>query len=158
MSTNLPSSDDVLERHQFYAAIHAEANATKENIDRIRETIARVHTRLDVANTAQIQLHDRANTTEVRNRTLALAVVIIWGAISGIAGWAWDKSSSKVEQYITKIELIENSVNDLKREKEKIAEDRLAVAALRRELKTMRDDFSEHASAINTNTKPQKGR
>ena len=144
MAINLPTSDDVLERHQFYAAAHADIANIHEKVSSHHESIHRVHSRMDVIALAGETQKLEQIKTETRNRTLAAAVVVAWTVISGAFSWAWDKSSSKVEIYVAKFEKVEKDFAELraenirlKEETSKLKEDALQVNSIKRTMTTL---------------------
>jgi cell division protein FtsB len=143
MPLTLPDSDDVLERHQFYAATSAQIDNLKLANQHQSDSIHRVHERLDKVAENFITTKEVLTNTETRNRTIAASVVVAWTLISGVFGWMWDKSSSKVDQFITKIEQQEKIIAELSRERETIKTELAQSASSRRILVTMQQDIEE---------------
>ncbi len=146
MRVNLPNSDDVLERHQFYAAINANQSAIIDDADRSHASVHRLHERMDSLVIRQQEIHEEISKTETRNKTVAAAVIVAWTMISGAFGWMWDKSSSKIEAYVTKIEQQEKIISDLVRDREKNQAEINSIVVLKRRIETMQKDFDDHVA------------
>lgn len=139
MSTKVdpPRSDDLLERHQFYAAVSAELATLEDKDARHHESIGRVHARLDETHKTEEATREQLITTETRNRTLAASVVFILTAISGTFGWIFDKSATKIEQFATKFEQMEKTYQTQKHELERLVELRETVSRLDRSVRNL---------------------
>ena len=148
MPIDLPSSDDVLERHQFYAAINAQQNAIISESDRAHGSVHRLHERMDSLVVRQQEIHEEISKTETRNKTIASAVIVAWVAISGIFSWMWDKSSSKVDTYINQIQKQEKEIAELTRDREAMKIELQTAAATRRLLTTLQSDLDELSKRV----------
>jgi cell division protein FtsB len=144
MQVNLPNSDDVLERHQFYAASHAQQGSMSDGIARVNDSVHRLHVRMDTQVERLTNIHEELGTTETRNKTIASAAIVAWIVISGAFGWMWDKSSTKIEVYLTKIEQQEKLLTELSREREAMKQELAAMAATKRLLSTLQQDLDNH--------------
>jgi len=148
MSIDLPSSDDVLERHQFYAAINAQQNAIISESDRAHGSVHRLHERMDTLVVRQQEIHEEISKTETRNKTIASAVIVAWIVISGVFSWMWEKSSSKVDLYINQIQKQEKEIAELTRDREAMKVELQTAAATRRLLTTLQSDLDELSKRV----------
>lgn len=146
--TDLPKSDDVLERHQFYAALRSDMNTTIVDVNRQHDTIHRIHLRLDKTDGKYQEVNTELGKTEIRNKTIASVVIVIWMGISGITTWMWDKSTAKIESYITKIEAQEKVIDGLKRNQETLLAEIQTLAATKRILAGIQQDVDRLSAEV----------
>lgn len=135
-----PKSDDPLERHRFYASVSSQISYLEHIDSRHHETIRRVHDRLDDQTEKINNIDSKITNTETRNRTMAAAVVVTWTLISGFFGWIWDKSSSKIDHYIQKIEEIDRRDADFQRDRQELQ----SIPALKRQVQRLQDIVDSH--------------
>ena len=103
MGIELPKTDEVIPRHQFYATIAA----TVETNQRATSTIGG---KLDTLTESYDTVHDVVSASETRNKTLISSAVLIWAIISGVVGWYVERTVLNFDKFISRFEDIEKKV------------------------------------------------
>lgn len=103
---DLPKSDEVIERHQFYATISSLTNNNSSDLVGIGDKIAKFIDSFD-------KLRDGVNATTIRNKTIIGTVVIAWSIVGGAVGVYIQKTVATAEQVIVRLTTLERKVDTL---------------------------------------------
>lgn len=97
---DLPKSDEVIERHQFYASITSLVNYNSSDLIGISEKIGKFIESFD-------KLRDGVNATTIRNKTIIGTVILAWSVVGGGVGVYIQKTVATAEQVIVRIDTLE---------------------------------------------------
>ena len=111
-----PKSDELLERHKFYAVIAERFNGLNAALSATDATRSRIHSRVDEVEGMTKKNSAKLAEMDTQKNTVRYAVGIAWIAFGGLGGWAFDKTTTKLDQYIETIELQKKEIDTLKRE------------------------------------------
>lgn len=99
-STNPPRNDDVIDRHQFYAAI-------SKDTDSLANGVAVIGSKLDGLASAYNEVHDTVQASETRNKTLITVVTVVWIVIGGAVGWYVQRMVGNSDRFTQRFEEVE---------------------------------------------------
>jgi hypothetical protein len=111
-----PKSDEVLDRHKFYAVVAERFNTMLVAQTAGESTRSRIHQRVD--DVEELTKHNTSKLAEIdtQKNTVRAAIGIAWLVFGGIGGWAFDKTSSKLDLYIETIEKQKKEIETLTRD------------------------------------------
>lgn len=111
-----PKSDELLDRHKFYAVVAERFNVMLADKAAGDSTRSRIHQRVDEVEGLTKKNAARLTEIDTQKNTIRYAVGIAWIAFGGLGGWAFDKTTTKLEQYVTLIDEQKKEIDTLKRE------------------------------------------
>lgn len=125
-----PSSDEIIQRHQFYSTVAGNVNNTSKEIDE-------VSSQLDDFTKEFESVRDDVKTSNVRNKTLISVAVVIWTVLGGLGGAYLKSSFTSYDKNITKLEQMDKHFEQNKDVPEKIEAIKKSMIDLEKRLKDL---------------------
>ena len=94
-----PRTDELIERHQFYATITGHTVRNVQDIDGIGKKIIVFNENFDI-------VRDEVKATSTRNRTIITAAIVIWALISSVIGIYIQRGMAGADQLLSQVELL----------------------------------------------------
>lgn len=99
-TTTLPSTDGEIARHQFYACIKKDTEANSLSIENVDRKAAKLE--IEYA-----EVHGQIRSSEIRNKTLIAAAVVVWTVAGGWTGLYIKNSLTNSERFVARVDLME---------------------------------------------------
>lgn len=136
-----PHSDEMLDRHRFYATVATSLSYDKEHDENAIQARNRLHHRVDeVASTAK-ESANALSEIKTQARTIISIAGVLWVILSGGVTWYLDKTVTKMDNYVAiieknrqKIESMEKDITTLQLQKE-------TIDSLKRVVQTLQQDI-----------------
>jgi hypothetical protein len=148
-----PQTDEMLDRHRFYATVATSLSYDKDADEAAVLTRNRLHARVDEVANVSKQSADALSEIKTQARTLASIASVVWLILGGGVSWYLDKTITKLDNYIGIIEKDQRKIEDLEKEVATLQSQKESIDALKRVTGTLQTEIDE----LNTKRNPLTG-
>lgn len=145
MEIAIPISEDPVERTRFYAYLVSELRSRKETLDLIMEIHnkmdLRMHERMDEMHKTVDEMDRIVRQMDTRNKTVVAVAFAVWTIFGSVFTWVWDKTSSKADSYIQKIETISSALEKEQLQHQQGYAELQQLKAMRGQVQTIQQDL-----------------
>ena len=138
---NPPPSDEVLDRHRFYATVATSLSHDKEQDEAAVQTRTRLHQRVDEVAKIATAAADALTEIKTQARTLASIASVLWVVLGGLIAWSLDKTVTKVDTFITTINKHDQAIEDMKKDLLTLQSQKESVDSLKRVVGTLQSEI-----------------
>lgn len=138
-----PQSDEVLERHRFYATVATSLSYDAQADDAAILTRNRLHQRVDDVAVSAKQSAEQLAEIKTQARTIAGTAGVLWLVLGGLVGWSTDKTITKLDTYVEIIDKNQRRIETLEKEVLQLQSQKESVEALKRVVTTLQVEIAD---------------
>lgn len=138
-----PQSDEVLDRHRFYATVATSLSYDAQADEAAIQTRNRLHQRVDEVATTANTTADQVAEIKTQARTIASVAGVLWLVLGGLVGWSTDKTVTKLDAYVAIIDKSQQRIESLEKELVALQTQKESVDALKRVVNTLQTEVDD---------------